>query len=111
VTVVRQAAAVLARTGDRALTALVPATALRRSDELSQYEWVLDGQVVSVLGYELRGQEILLLHTATEPGQRERGHATALVGAVLQDVADRGLTTSVRCPFIRGYLQRQPSPG
>jgi len=98
---------VLARAGGGALTALVPATSLRRSDELSQYEWVLDGRVVSVLGYELRGEEVLLLHTATEPGERERGHATALVGAVLQDVADRGLRTSVRCPFIRRYLQRQ----
>jgi predicted GNAT family acetyltransferase len=102
---------VLALTGDGALTAPVPPPSLRRSDELGQYEWVVDGRVVSVLGYELRGDAVLLLHTATEPGERGRGHATALVGAVLQDVADRGLTTSVRCPFIRGYLQRQPSPG
>ena len=88
----------------------MPAASLRRSEELDQYEWVVDGEVVSVLGFEERGSTVLLLHTATDPGMRGQGHATRLVAAVLQDVADRGLVPSVRCPFVRVYLQKHGTP-
>ncbi len=83
---------------------------LRRSSELEQYEWVVDGQVAAVLGYEERGQSILLLHTATDPALRRQGHATRMVAAVLEDVAQRQLVPSVRCPFVRAYLQEHPLP-
>ena len=83
---------------------------LRRSVEADQYEWVVDEQVVAVLGFEERGSTILLLHTATDPALRGRGHATDLVAAVLRDVAVRGLVPSVRCPFVRAYLQQHPTP-
>ena len=86
------------------------APSLRRSAELEQYEWVVDGQVAAVLGFEERGPSILLLHTATDPALRGQGHATRLVAAVLEDVARRGLTPSVRCPFVRAYLQEHPLP-
>jgi hypothetical protein len=66
---------------------------LRRSVEADQYEWVVDDQVVAVLGYEERGSTILLLHTATDPA-----------------LQDRGLVPSVRCPFVRAYLQQHPTP-
>ena len=86
------------------------APTLRRSSELEQYEWVVDGQVAAVLGVEERGSTVLLLHTATDPALRGRGHATRLVEAVLADVAQRGLVPSVRCPFVRAYLQEHPPP-
>jgi predicted GNAT family acetyltransferase len=88
----------------------VSEVSLRRSAESEQYEWVVDDRVVSVLGFEERGSTIVLLHTATDPAARGQGHATALVAAVLQDVADRGLVPSVRCPFIRAYLKKHPTP-
>ena len=86
------------------------APTLRRSSELEQYEWVVDGQVAAVLGFEERGRSIVLLHTATDPALRGRGHATRLVAAVLEDVAARQLVPSVRCPFVRAYLQEHPLP-
>jgi len=88
----------------------VSEVSLRRSAESEQYEWVVDDRVVSVLGFEERGSTIVLLHTATDPAARGQGHATDLVAAVLQDVADRGLVPSVRCPFIRAYLKKHPTP-
>ena len=88
----------------------MPAATLRRAEESQQYEWVVDDAVVAVLGYEERGSTILLLHTATDPVRRGQGHATRMVEAVLQDVAQRGLVPSVRCPFVRRYLQEHPTP-
>lgn len=79
---------------------------VRRSEQDEQYELVLDGVVVSVLGYSMRDGAIVLLHTATEPDLRGRGHASELAGAVLADVARQGLTPLVRCPFIRSYLRK-----
>ena len=82
------------------------APTVRRDEKDQQYELVVDGDVASVLGYETRGQTVVLLHTATAPGLRGRGHATALVQAVMADIAVRGLSPTVRCPFIRSYLRR-----
>jgi predicted GNAT family acetyltransferase len=82
---------------------------LRRSVESDQYEWVVDDRVVAVMGFEERGSTIVLLHTATDVAARGQGHATRLVAAVLQDVAERGLSPSVRCPFVRSYLKQHPN--
>ena len=79
---------------------------LRRSIDSDQYEWVVDDRVVAVMGFEDRGDTIVLLHTATDPDARGQGYATRLVAAVLQDVAGRGLSPSVRCPFVRAYLKQ-----
>ena len=72
-----------------------------------QYELVVDGQVVAVVGYEDRGSAIVLLHTATEPGLRRRGYATRLVAHALEDADARNLTVQVRCPFVRAYLRNR----
>lgn len=78
---------------------------VRRVEEEQRYELVVDGEVVSVLGFDLRGTDIVLLHTATQPGRRGQGHATRLVDAVLDDIAGRGLVPAVRCPFVRQHLR------
>lgn len=85
-------------------------TTLHRSVDVDQYEWLVDGQVVAVMGYEERGSTVLLLHTATDPAARGQGHATRLVEAVLADLAARRLVPSVRCPFVRAFLQRTRPP-
>jgi predicted GNAT family acetyltransferase len=78
---------------------------VRRADQDHQYELVVDGRVVSVLGYEERGTAIVLLHTATDPGMRRRGFATRLVAHVLGEAAARKQTVQVRCPFVRSYIR------
>ncbi len=82
--------------------------AVRRVEHEQTYELVVDGQTVSVVGYEQRGTTVVLLHTATVPEFRNRGLATQLVGEVLEDLRARQLTPSVVCPFIRAYLREQP---
>jgi len=54
--------------------------------------------------YELLVDVVVLLHTATEPQQRNHGYASALVEQVLTDLDADGRRTVVRCPFVRWYL-------
>lgn len=80
---------------------------MRRNEEAEQFELVVDGRVVSVIGYEVRAGKLLLLHTATEPDARNRGHATALAGEVLRELESSGTPYSTGCRFVRAYIARQ----
>ncbi len=80
---------------------------VRHLEQEQRYELVLDGAAVSVLGYDRSRDTVVLLHTATEPEARHRGHASALVAAVVADLEERGLRVVVRCPFVKWYLAEQ----
>jgi len=82
--------------------------AIRHVEDESRYELLVDGVLVSVVGYSRRGDVVVLANTATEPEFRHRGHATELVGAVLHDLESQGVRTLVHCPFIRWYQEQHP---
>ncbi len=77
---------------------------VRHLEQEQRYELLVSGEPVSVVGYERSGDTVVLLHTATEPAARDRGHATALVAAVLAELDSQGLRVIARCPFVRWYL-------
>ena len=87
------------------------ATEVRHVRAENRYELLVDSEVVSVLGYERRDDTVVLAHTATEPEHRHRGHASALVAAVVDELDREGLRQVVRCPFIRWYLAREAPAG
>jgi predicted GNAT family acetyltransferase len=82
------------------------ATAVEHDREQSRYVLLVDGAAVSVVGYERRGEVVVLQHTGTEIEHRRRGHATELVAEVLADLDREGLRPIARCPFVRSYLSR-----
>lgn len=41
----------------------------------AQYEATVNGELVSVVGYQEKGEVLVILHTATVEGHRRRGHA------------------------------------
>ena len=88
-------------------------TDVRHVEQESRYELYVDDVLTSIVGYQRRGDDVVLVHTATEPEFRNRGHATELVAAVLQDLHAQGLHTVARCPFVRWYenTQRQKDTG
>ena len=79
-----------------------------RDDEQSRYEGRLDGDVVTVLAFIRRGDVLDLTHTATEPEFRERGLASALTTAALEDVRARGEKVHPSCPFAVEFLDDHP---
>src|SRR5487761_1823151 len=73
----------------------------------SRFELTIDGQLAE-LGYRLRGNRLVLLHTGVPAEVEGRGLGGALVTAALDRAARDGLTVVPLCPFARSWLERHP---
>jgi predicted GNAT family acetyltransferase len=82
-----------------------------RDDERSRYEGRVDGEVVTVLSFVRHGDVLDLTHTATEPAYRNRGLASAVTQAALDDIRSRGETVRPSCPFAVAFLEDHPEYG
>ncbi len=79
-----------------------------RNDDGHRYEAWLDGRVVAFVRFRAQPGTIVLIHTETEPAYGGRGIASALARGALEDIRARGERAVARCPFIAGYVQRNP---
>jgi predicted GNAT family acetyltransferase len=55
----------------------------------------------------VRGR-LIFFHTEVDPAFEGRGIGGRLAAGALDDVRARGLTFTVKCPFIASYLERHP---
>jgi predicted GNAT family acetyltransferase len=82
---------------------------VRRNDERSRYELVVDDRVVGIADYELvDGSTMELPHTETDAHQRGRGLGAILVRGVLDDARERGVTVIPTCWYVREYIEQHP---
>ena len=72
-----------------------------------RYEFHL-GSDIPRLEYIKAQDKIYLTHTEVPPSLAGQGIGSALIGAVLKDIDDKGLTLVPLCPFVALYLQRNP---
>jgi uncharacterized protein len=79
-----------------------------RDDARSRYEGRVDGRVVTVLAFVRHGDVLDLVHTGTEPEFRDRGLASELTRAALDDVRRRGEKVRPSCPFAVDFLDDHP---
>ncbi len=73
----------------------------------SRFEPTVDGWLAE-LGYRIRGNRLVILHTGVPPELEGRGLGGTLVMAALDRAARDGLTVVPLCPFARGWLERHP---
>ncbi len=73
----------------------------------SRFE-VVNGSQVSKLVYEMRGDDIDLVHTEVPEDLAGQGIGSALVVAALQYAKDNGYQAIPSCPFVAAYVQRHP---
>jgi hypothetical protein len=76
--------------------------------ERNRYELRLGDAPIGVAAYHATDGELVLTHTQVDPSCEGRGYGSALVGAVLDDVRERGLTVRPLCPFVAAYIRRHP---
>jgi predicted GNAT family acetyltransferase len=82
---------------------------VRRNDERSRYELVVDGRVVGIADYELvDGSTMELPHTEIDAHRRGRGLGAILVRGVLADARARGVTVIPTCWYVREYIEQHP---
>ena len=80
---------------------------LTDNTEQNQYEFHV-GDELSKVEYIRVQDKIYLTHTEVPPSLAGRGIGSALIGAVLSDIKEKGLTLVPLCPFVALYLQRNP---
>ena len=73
----------------------------------SRYEGRIDGELVGFCDYQRDGEQLILPHTETLPAFRGRGVADVIVGYVLNDPANEGLTVVPQCWFVEEFMARR----
>jgi predicted GNAT family acetyltransferase len=85
-----------------------PAAEITHDAGASRYEIRVDGEVVGHADYRRRGDVVALLHTVTDPRAQGQGLATLLVGHVLDQAREQGLSVQPFCWFVRDHIARNP---
>jgi uncharacterized protein len=74
----------------------------------SRYEVCVDDQRAGFTEYNRYRNEIAFIHTETAPEFAGQGLARRLVQDALDDVRKQGLTVLPYCPYVRGFIVRNP---
>jgi predicted GNAT family acetyltransferase len=81
---------------------------VRRDDERSRYELIVDGGVVGIADFHVEGDRVVMPHTVVDPSHRGRGLAAILVRAALDDLRDQGRTVVPACWYVAQFLDEHP---
>ncbi|MWB98512.1 GNAT family N-acetyltransferase [Agromyces seonyuensis] len=75
-----------------------------RDDDARVYAATVEGRRIATLQYDVAEGRIILLSTVVVPDFRGRGIAGGLIADALDDVRDRGLRVTVRCPVVAAFI-------
>lgn len=76
--------------------------------DLRRYEAHLADELVGFVEYRLAGTRRMLLHTEVPPKFGGRGIAAAMARHILDEARAAGTRVTVKCPYIRAWLERHP---
>jgi len=81
---------------------------VRRNDADERYELYVDGVLVGVADFEVRGESVVLPHTEIVARLRGQGFGDILVKGALDDIRAAGRTVVPACWFVRQFLDLHP---
>ena len=73
-----------------------------------RYEAHLGDDLAGFVEYRLAGTRRILLHTEVPPAFGGRGIGAAMARHILEEARATGTRVTVKCPFIRTWLERHP---
>ncbi len=79
-----------------------------RNQEASRYELALAGELVAVAHFVEQGDIITVPHTEVSPSRRGQGLGAVLVGAMLDDLRQRGHRVEPQCWFVQEFIELHP---
>ena len=74
----------------------------------SQYEVLVDGDVVGFAAYNRTPDGVILPHVEVQADLNGQGIGSALAKGTLDDIRRQGLQAVPLCPFIVDYVARHP---
>lgn len=83
-------------------------TVVADAPESTRYEITSDGALAGFARYRKRGDEVALLHTEIDSAYAGQGLAKILIRETLDDVREQGLNVAPYCPFVKGFIQKNP---
>ena len=83
-------------------------TTVQDNPSENRYEIFDEDTVAGFTAYKLQPGQIAFTHTETEPAFAGQGLAKRLVAEALDDVRRRGLAVLPFCPYVRGFIARNP---
>lgn len=76
--------------------------------DAGRYEARSEGQLAGFVEYRVVGGRRVLIHTEVVPEYAGRGLGSTLARHILDDALRSGTRVTVKCPFIRAFLDRHP---
>ncbi len=85
------------------------ARSVRNEPDERRYAIYVDGELAGSSEYRIRDDEIVFIHTEVDQTRQERGLATELVRAALDDVrASTSYRLVAQCPFVSAFVEKNP---
>jgi predicted GNAT family acetyltransferase len=86
-------------------------TAVRHNESSSRFELVVDGELIGIADYRIRGDRIVMPHTEITPSRRGRGYGDVLVRGALDQIRPTGRTVVPTCWFVAQFIETHPEYG
>jgi len=80
---------------------------LVKNEEKKRFEIEVDGSY-AFIDYKVKGDDISLVHTETDPELRGRGAAGAVVEKTLHYLDENKISLHPFCPYVFAYIKRHP---
>jgi predicted GNAT family acetyltransferase len=84
------------------------ATEVRKVEERSRYELLIDGELVGIADYQERGEVLVLPHTEIDTSRRGQGLGAVLVQGALDDARAHGQKVVPACWYVAEFLEHHP---
>jgi predicted GNAT family acetyltransferase len=81
---------------------------VRRNDADGRYELLVDGELVGIADFSLRGETVVMPHTEIAAARRSQGLGDILVQGALDDIRSAGRTVVPACWFVAQFIDGHP---
>ena len=81
-------------------------TDVRKVEERSRYELLVDGELVGVADYREQGDVLVFPHTEIDASRRGQGLGAVLVQGALDDVRSHGQKVVPACWYVAEFLDQ-----
>ena len=81
---------------------------VRDNEEASRFELLVEGELIGVADYRVRGDRVVMPHTEIAPSLRGQGYGDVLVQGALDRIRPTGRKVVPSCWFVAQFIDANP---